>query len=556
MSNAVVMATDHGKAILLISGGIFREVKDRQYYVGQRLEWDEEKRVHTAHVLRRGLLIAACLVLLLSSSTFAVTKYVPWTVVSVALGETSIQYRVNVRNEVLSVATDTEEGLAILDTVSAEPYEPLQAAMERTLSAIQTETEAETPVLVEIAPRFGDGKQAEEAVEKAGEKTEIPVTVEKAPWHEAGKPKEPPPRDIGPANEPGQNMQIPAEPAQTGNQPSLDAESVNQNMQAPADPGQMGNHPAADAEPAEQNMQIPADPEQTLNHSGLDAQSSPGAPEGAKQSLQAPGMEPTQQEMNEENAPIPPFGVADDLRENQEPPQETAYEMMQAPMLEPNQNASGGAFQQSGLAAPPTLDATAEQVNDNFVPDIQQQEFGNENGLPLPLDAVPSGHEDSQQQLSLPQNGVQDKHQGSPNSMIDQSDTSSVTEKADELSLGSYQGEHEQKYGETQLFNAGNIPYGEPVQQSLVPKVPNETMTQQAQDGTCYQNTVSSVTSNTPESIQGNVAPALEHGSQFPAEQESLNAETRFREQNHDRVEDRNDGTESQNVSPERPRQR
>ena len=138
MSNAVVIATDHGKAILLISGGIFREVKDRQYYVGQRLEWDEEKSVHTAHVLRRGLLIAACLVLLLSSSTFAVTKYVPWTVVSVALGETSIQYRVNVRNEVLSVATDTEEGLAILDTVSAEPYEPLQAAMERTLSAIQT----------------------------------------------------------------------------------------------------------------------------------------------------------------------------------------------------------------------------------------------------------------------------------------------------------------------------------------------------------------------------------------------------------------------------------
>ena len=277
MSSAVVMATYHGKATLLISGGIFREVKDRQYYAGQRLNWDEGKSLRSEHVLRRGLLIAACFALLLTSSAFAVTKYVPWTMVSVALGETSIQYRLNALNEVLSAEADTEEGQAFLETVSTEHFEPLQTAMERTLSAIREEAEADAPVLVEIAPRFGDGKQAEEAVEKAGEKTETQVKVEKAPWHEPGKPKATPPRKQGPADEP-----------------------AAQNMQAPAVHEQSMNRPGMYAETAEQNMKTLVDPGSTQNEPNMDTRIVPGNPEAVNQSPPASGMEPVRQEPKEE----------------------------------------------------------------------------------------------------------------------------------------------------------------------------------------------------------------------------------------------------------------
>ena len=437
MNSAVVMATDHGKAILLISGGIFREVKNRQYYVGQRLNWDEEKSLRSAHVLRRGLLIAACFVLLLTSSAYAVTKYVPLTMVSVALGETSIQYRLNALNEVLSAEADTEEGQAILETVSTEPYEPLQTAMERTLSAIQEETEADAPVLVEIAPRFGDGKQAEEAVEKAGEKTETQVRVEKAPWHEPGKPKDPPPREHGPADEP-----------------------TEQNMHAPAVPEQTMNRPGMYVESAEQNMKTLVDSEPTQNEPNMDARIVPGNPEAVNQSPPASGMEPVQQEPKEEKE--------------------------------------------------------------------QFQQFN----------AGSNDHEGSEQQLLMPLNAGQDMNQGFPNSMTDQSVSPSVTEKKDDPSSGFHQGEQGQE--KLPLFNAENIPYKEPGQQSLPPQAPIETTVQQAQNGTLHQSAPSSATGNPSKQKQEAVDPALLDETQFPVEKESLDAETHFWKQNAD-VDSQND---------------
>lgn len=552
MSSAVVIATDHGKAILLISGGIFREVKDRQYYVGQRLTWDEGKSLRSAHVLRRGLLIAACFVLLLTSSAFAVTKHVPWTVVSVALGETSIQYRLNALNEVLSAEADTEKGQAILETVNTEPYEPLQTAMERTLSAIQEETKADAPVLVEIAPRFGDGKQAEEAVEKAGEKTETQVKVEKAPWHEPGKPKDPPPREQSPANEPEQITQVPAEPAQTGNHSGLDADPTEQNMQILTDREQTGNDPGMNAEPAEKNMQVPIHPELTRNEPDMDARIVSGDPEASKQSPPAPGVEPNQQDMKDEKEQFQPIGTANDLRENQEAPQETAQEMMWEPMSGTNQNLPGSAFQQTGLETPLPLNEAVEREKDNAVPGFQPQEPVKENEQSQQFNAASNDHEASEQQLFMPQNAVQDMNQGFPTSVTDQPGTLSIMEKTDDSASGFHQGEQERR--DIPLFNAENIPYEEPVQQSLPPQAPNETMPQQVQDGTRYQSTNPSAISNTPEEIQGGSDLAFLHEFQIPAEKESLYTETSFMEQNPAKADGRNgDEADSQNSSPERP---
>ena len=188
-SLAVVLAVKNRKAVILASGGIYEEVPNQDYFVGQKIVW-KQKQHDTMSLLRRGLMIAACLVLLLSSSGYAAAKYLSWTIVSVALGETTVQYRLNAWNEVLSVQTETEDGQALLETIDAASYEPIRAVMERTLTAFHQDNE-EATISVEIASRIGKEQQAEEAVTEAREAVDIPVTMERIPWNEMNQPREP-----------------------------------------------------------------------------------------------------------------------------------------------------------------------------------------------------------------------------------------------------------------------------------------------------------------------------------------------------------------------------
>ena len=183
-ANAVVLAVKNKKAVVLASGGIFAQIPDQHYFVGQKIVWTQRRP------LRRALLMAACLTLLLSSSGWAAAKYLPWTVISVALGETGVQYRLNAWNEVLSAESLTADGQALLDTVEAASHEPLASVMARTLSTLHSE-EPDAPVTVEIASRVADGRRAEEAVTQAGQAADIPVALERVPWQDAGKPREP-----------------------------------------------------------------------------------------------------------------------------------------------------------------------------------------------------------------------------------------------------------------------------------------------------------------------------------------------------------------------------
>ena len=190
-SCAVVLAVKKRKAVILASGGIYEEIPNQDYFVGQKIVW-KRKQHDTVSLLRRGLMIAACLVLLLSSSGLAAAKYLPWTIVSVALGETTVQYRLNAWNEVLSVQTETEDDQALLETIGVASYEPIRPVMERTLTAFHQDND-EAAVSVEIASRIGKEQQAEEAVTEAREAVDIPVTMERIPWNEMNQPREPGP---------------------------------------------------------------------------------------------------------------------------------------------------------------------------------------------------------------------------------------------------------------------------------------------------------------------------------------------------------------------------
>ena len=200
-TNAVVLAVRNRKAVILAKGGIYEVIPNQGYYAGERIAWKCRKT--GSAILRRSLTIAACLVLLLTSSVIVGTKYLPWTYISVALGETSVQYCLNARNEVLSADADTEEGQAILEQVAVMPYESLEGTIERTLSALQQLNKEETPVLVEISPRFGDGSQVEKTVTEAGGASEMEMVLEKTPWQDRGRPNDLP-REMEQENPPAQ----------------------------------------------------------------------------------------------------------------------------------------------------------------------------------------------------------------------------------------------------------------------------------------------------------------------------------------------------------------
>ncbi len=249
-ANAVVLAVKNKKAVVLASGGIFAQIPDQHYFVGQKIVWTQRRP------LRRALLMAACLTLLLSSSGWAAAKYLPWTVISVALGETGVQYRVNAWNEVLSAESLTADGQALLDTVEAASHEPLTSVMARTLSTLRSE-EPDAPVTVEIASRVADGRRAEEAVTQAGQAADIPVALERVPWQDAGKPREPASQETPPEAPPMAEPQAepaPQQPAPVEAEP-IPQQPVPNEAELPAQPPV-----PAESEPPSQQP-VPAEPE-------------------------------------------------------------------------------------------------------------------------------------------------------------------------------------------------------------------------------------------------------------------------------------------------------
>ena len=320
-NRAVVVAVKKRKAVILVSGGIFREIRNRNYAVGQKINGEPVRGRQTSPVLRRGLLTAACLVLLLVSSALAAAKYVPWVSVTLACGETAVQYRLNALNEVLSASSDTEEGRALLRSLPPASCKPLGAVLEQALSAMQDRQGSDAGLHVEIAPRFGDGRRAEEAVTESVDAHHMEMTLERRPWNEAGQPHERPGRDrqdsvpsVQPEEMPSSVEDIQNAPAE-GQQPPVQGQPAYDGHEQ--DPGMYGqpafgdgekDRPAEEqpAQEGEQDLSIKEQPERDRDgqRQPADAQALPAnirVPPGGGQSMPAEGQPP--HELSENNPP-------------------------------------------------------------------------------------------------------------------------------------------------------------------------------------------------------------------------------------------------------------
>ena len=207
---AIVMSIKEGKAVILASGGRFLRVKDRNFHIGQRIilepdlfflsdrigfaaEEGKEKLGRIVERLRyKGMIIIASLAILVPSSAYAATKYVPWTYVSVDSGAVSIQYQLNARGEVLSSETKSDEGKAVIDSVEPHRFEKIENVMDRTLTAIYPDkavtSDERDPLMIGISTRFGNGERTldlfSEAMEQKGPEN---ITVERLNWADTGE---------------------------------------------------------------------------------------------------------------------------------------------------------------------------------------------------------------------------------------------------------------------------------------------------------------------------------------------------------------------------------
>ena len=201
--DAVVLESREKETVVLASDGRFLRVRNQGYQVGQRIPEAEQTPIRPRAVLRRTLLIAACFVLVLGSSALAASKYMVWSYAGVDVGDLSVNYALNFRNEVLNAEGNSTEAEQLIESLEKIPYEPVDSAVERMMDAAdESQPEgAETPeVVISVASFMGGTERTEERIkegihrsmEKAqqgepGEKHEEEIRVERLEWKDAGQ---------------------------------------------------------------------------------------------------------------------------------------------------------------------------------------------------------------------------------------------------------------------------------------------------------------------------------------------------------------------------------
>ena len=204
---ALVMSVKEKKAVILATGGRFMQVKNRGFQVGQRIliepsllsvqdrAWFAAERFKgklrrfADRLKYKGLILLSCVSILVPTSAYAATKYVPWTYVSVDTGNVSIQYQLNARGEVLSAETLRDDGMAALDSITPIRYEKVEDAIDRALSVIYPgeapESEEKEPVLIGISSRFGSGEKTINTITENMEQARpVEISVEHLDWPE------------------------------------------------------------------------------------------------------------------------------------------------------------------------------------------------------------------------------------------------------------------------------------------------------------------------------------------------------------------------------------
>ena len=306
--DAVVLEIRKKTAVVLASDGRFLRIRNQGYHVGQRIAETEQAPVKLRPMLRRTLLIAACLVLALGSSALAASKYMVWSYAGVDFGDVSVNYTLNFRNEVLSAEGNSEEAEQLIGSLERISYEPVDSAVERMMDAAgkkQAEESEEPEVVICVASFMGGTGRTEDRImegvdrsmEKARpneprEKRQEDVRVERLEWRDAGQFMEDRhhPQDTQNPADTGEERQQPeeAKPEATEKQPE------NQ----PADgPEGTPATPAKTDEPSAQNPETnpekPENPEQEQKPSGQDQQKPQSNPPSEENTADKPAENET-----------------------------------------------------------------------------------------------------------------------------------------------------------------------------------------------------------------------------------------------------------------------
>lgn len=210
---ALVMSVKEKKAVVLVQGGRFLQIKNRNFRVGQRIllepsllsftdrvgiamENTKEKIHRLGNKLRyKGLIILSSLAILIPTSGYAAAKFVPWTYVSMDTGSISIQYQVNALGEVLSTEILSEESQAVVDALPPVRYEKVEDAMDRAMNVIYADEfpliKEPEPVLIGISTRFGTGEKTRDAIAEHIEPVvSAEISFEQLNWSKTGKARE------------------------------------------------------------------------------------------------------------------------------------------------------------------------------------------------------------------------------------------------------------------------------------------------------------------------------------------------------------------------------
>ena len=297
---ALVMSVKEKKAVILAPGGRFLQIKNRDFHVGQRIliepsllsvqdrVWfaaenaKEKIRCFADRLKYKGLIILSGVVILIPTSAYAATKYVPWTYVSMDTGNISIQYELNARGEVLSTETLNDDAKAVVDAIPPVRYEKVEDAIDRALNVIYPEETREDkekkPVLIGISSRFGNGEGTVSTItENMEQAMPVEISVEHLSWPEIRSARE----EVISIGQYGHRMEEPGRPG-----PSVQPEPSF----GPADPGRNGSDPVPSAGQTEQtgDEQPPERPER--NHPGSDREEKPV---NNNQTLQDPEERPS-----------------------------------------------------------------------------------------------------------------------------------------------------------------------------------------------------------------------------------------------------------------------
>ena len=187
--DAVVLEIRKKTAVVLAPDGRFMRIRNQGYHAGQRIATDDITPEKTRPVMRRTLLIAACLVLVLGSTALAASKYMAWSYADLEVGDVSVGYTLNYRNEVLRAESHSEAAESLLSAMEQIPYEPVDNAVERIMDAARGSREsAEEPeVAISVSSVLGGSGRVEKSVMEG-----IGRSMEKARPDEPPQPTGPP----------------------------------------------------------------------------------------------------------------------------------------------------------------------------------------------------------------------------------------------------------------------------------------------------------------------------------------------------------------------------